>query len=120
MEEPTPSEAEAVDPMTFTWTLEDKGEDPETLSPLTRVTLSVGGTVHDVGTYAGSCSEIEESAWELLPGERSGVICWWAGGGQEIGVFEEEGKLVVKVGVLEEGTAETSGTRGNFETLLEL
>ena len=34
--------------------------------------------------------------------------------------FEENGKLVVKQGVLEEGDAETNGVRGNFTTVLAL
>ena len=69
-----------------------------------------------VGSYNGSCHTIEGTNWQLLPGESSGVICWYAGGGDEIGVFGHE----VRAGVLDEGSAEVPGTRGGFKTLFTL
>jgi len=104
---------------TYDWEFKDLGED-STGMPTTEVTLTSNGTIYRLGTYSGSCSVIEGSSWSLQEGEKSGVICWWAGGGYELGVFEENGTLVVKKGQLDEGNAETPGFRGNFQTLVEL
>jgi len=43
-----------------------------------------------------------------------------AGGGTEAGVFEENGKMLIKIGSIEEGDGETPGSRGNFKTLKEM
>ncbi len=101
------------------WEISEVGED-ETGAPLSEVSVTYAGETHAFGTQQGSCFEIAASAWELTPGEISGVICWWAGGGVEFGVFVEEGALVVKQGMLDEGTAEEEGMRGSFKTLLLL
>lgn len=103
----------------FEWTFEQKGEDA-TGVPSTAVTLWRGDAIYAAGTYAGTCSVIEESAWKLYEGELSGVICWFAGGGNEIGVFQENDSYVVKVGELDEGSAEEPGFRGHFQTLFAL
>lgn len=84
------------------------------------VSITYKGEKRVVGTYPGSCSIVEDSSWPLLENELTGVICWFAGGGSEVGVFYEDGKRVVKVGALEEGTAETEGFRGDFETAFAL
>lgn len=104
------------------WSFEELKPENEADAPRTAVMLLEGEAdrKHNVGTYDGSCSVIEASAWTLLENEKTGVICWWAGGGKEIGVFEEDGKLVVKVGELEEGNEEVDGFRGNFELLFPL
>ncbi len=104
----------------YKWTFEEKGQEKGTGAPLTEVSLSYGGSTKVIGTYQGSCSVIDNKAWTLLSGEKSGVICWFAGGGSEIGVFEEGGKLVVKEGFVEEGDAETSGSRGGFKSVFSL
>ncbi|MBI2613087.1 hypothetical protein HYW59_04790 [Candidatus Kaiserbacteria bacterium] len=88
--------------------------------PRTGVVLEAAGKTYVVGEFDGSCFVIEESEWELVEGEKSGVICWWAGGGSEVGIFEESGKIAVKVGQLDEGTAEGGGIRGNFQLLFEI
>lgn len=105
---------------TYEWQFSEVGTDENTGAPRTSVTLLSGGKVYSAGTYEGSCSEIEKSSWELQSGEKTGVICWFAGGSSEIGVFEEGGKTVVKMGELSEGDAETPGFRGNFQTIFEL
>lgn len=105
--------------MAPTWHLEEEGED-ETGAPLTHVAVTYAGEEHDLGIQQGSCTEIAGSSWVLLPGEVSGVICWWAGGGVEFGVFEEGDGLVVKKGMLDEGNAEEAGVRGSFISLLSL
>jgi hypothetical protein len=101
------------------WEFIDAGEDA-TGAPQTTVALSHRGQVFNLGTQQGACSEIKDSSWELADGELSGVICWWAGGGIEFGLFMEDGRYVIKQGVLEEGTAEGGGLRGDFKTILSL
>ena len=105
---------------TLEWVTEDAGTDESIAAPFTKVSLKVAGVEREIGTYLGSCFEIAGSSWTLAENEKTGVICWFAGGGKEIGVFEEEGKLVVKTGDVEEGTAEGSGFRGNYQTLFEI
>lgn len=104
----------------FIWTFADAGTGEENFAPMTKVTLSTADKkqTFDLGTHVGSCSEIKGSSWTLLENETTGAICWWAGGGTELGVFMENGRLVVKSGELDEGSAETAGFRGNFKTLL--
>jgi hypothetical protein len=85
--------------------------------PRTKVSIVFGQEVRTIGTYSGSCSEMDT---DLLPDEESKVVCWFAGGGNEIGVFNENGVKVVKVGDLDEGSAEEAGFRGNFKTVLDL
>ncbi len=107
---------------TLAWIFSDKGTDEATGVPHTQVSLTMNDKRYDAGTYEGNCSQIASanSSWQLLAGEQSGVICWWAGGGIELGVFEENGKLLIKKGLLDEGGEQTPGLRGNFETLLPL
>lgn len=113
----------------YAWQLTEIPEDPATPGiPRTGVVLDTNGKTYLIGEFNGSCFVIEKSEWELVEHEKSGVICWWAGGGNEIGIFEENGpssgsgqaRTVVKVGQLDEGTAEGGGMRGNFEVLLEI
>jgi hypothetical protein len=106
---------------TYTWQISELEQSTTTPGmPRSRVALEANGSTHQIGEYDGTCAVIEGTAWDLLEGEKSGVICWWAGGGSEIGVFEENGTMVVKQGDLEEGSAETPGLRGNFRTILSL
>lgn len=105
----------------YEWQLTELPEHPAAPGvPRTGVTLAANGKTYPVGEFDGSCFVIEGSAWQLQENESSGVICWWAGGGSEVGVFNENGKPVVKVGQLDEGTAETEGFRGNFQTVVQL
>ncbi len=85
--------------------------------PRSKVSIVFGKEVRDLGIFDGSCSEMDT---DLLPNEESKVVCWFAGGGNEIGVFNENGVKVVKVGDLDEGSAEEAGFRGNFKTVLDL
>jgi hypothetical protein len=117
VKEPTPSE-EGFRP-SFLWEFFPAGDD-ELGTPRTSVTLSINGEVHEVGTFDGSCLVVNGSSWELVENELTGVICWFAGGGDEVGVFYEEGEYVVKQGVLEEGAEGESGMRGSYETLFVL
>jgi hypothetical protein len=90
--------------------------------PKTNVILNNGGTSYVIGTMDGTCFDITTSEWPLLAdqGEFAGAICWWAGGGKEIGVFSDGGRALIKVGDIEEGTAEEEGFRGNFQTLFAI
>lgn len=99
----------------FSWRFETD-ESGDGLAPKTQVALFDGKNAYDAGTYAGSCSEIAKE--NLLPGEISGVLCWFAGGGDEIGVFaHEDGGYDLMHGVQEEGTAESEGFRGDFKVI---
>ena len=102
---------EASSQSSYKWTFEEAELSPDRI-PATRVFIN--GKF--VGQYNGSCSEIAGSSWTLMPGETSGVICWYAGGGHEVGVFGNE----VRVGELDEGSAESPSFRGNFKTVFTL
>lgn len=115
-----PSDSSSEGPPEISWHFNDLGSDEMTYALNTEVMLEVDGKDYKLGTYTGSCFVIEESAWELLENEITGVICWWAGGGKEIGVFKENGRSVVKIGDIEESTEETGGFRGNFRSLFEI
>jgi hypothetical protein len=100
---------------TFSWRFETKNSEGG-LPPSTQVALFAGGNAYDAGTYAGSCSEI--AAANLLAGEVSGVLCWYAGGGDEIGVFRDENNNYFLLhGTQDEGTAEGGGSRGDFKQI---
>lgn len=96
----------------YQWHFTEWGTDEK---PQTRVVLVADGKSHTIGTYDGSCA-VQEG--DYLQYEKSKVVCWYAGGGHEIGVFEEPGQVVVRVGDVDEGASGTEGFRGNF-TLLE-
>lgn len=85
----------------------------------TKVTLTTGGKTYDAGTYSGSCVVIADA--ELKDAnELTGVLCYFAGAGDEVGVFEENGKIVIRAGEVMEPTGEGGPFRGNFKTLVEV
>lgn len=103
----------------FEWKLTELPETGEV--PRTAIALTYRGSIFSAGEYEGNCFVIENSDWQLLEKELSGVICWWAGGGTEIGVFDEGGEYpVAKSGDVEEGSAEVQGFRGNFKEIFRL
>ncbi len=102
------------------WDITDTGTTSPNGAPLTSVTLYASGTSHDLGTFEGSCSEINGTSWQLLQNETAGVICYFAGGGTELGIFAENNTFTLKKGDVSEGDAETPGTRGNFMTVTQL
>jgi hypothetical protein len=88
--------------------------------PQTKVTVLINGKSEFVGTYAGSCSEVGASGGVdgkgLLAGELAATQCWFAGGGDEIGVFaHEDGGYQIMVGTLEEPIEGSAGFRGDFK-----
>lgn len=69
---------------------------------------------------AQKCSEVGASGGVdgqgLLAGELSATQCWFAGGGDKIGVFaHEDGGVDIMVGTLDEGSADIAPFRGDFE-----
>lgn len=103
---------------TITWRFTDAGERDNV--PFTEVAVTVNGVEHEVGSYQGTCSEITETGGVdgkgLVAGELSAVQCWFAGGGDEIGVFAvEDGTMEVMVGALGEPIEGSEGFRGDFK-----
>ncbi len=120
---PAPSENSSIAEETrvFTWNITELGEHPSAPGiPRSGITLTSGGQTYPIGEFSGACAEIDGTSWPLYEGEKTGVICWWAGGGSEVGIFEENGTFVVKEGDLDEGNADIPGFRGNFRTILVL
>lgn len=114
----TPENLAEVERQGYGWAFVPDGEEAETGAPMTKVALTVNNVRRELGRFQGTCSRREDA--DLLPDEKSAVLCWFAGGGTELGVFEEDGKLVVKQGVVDEGSAEEDGFRGDFRTVLAL
>lgn len=87
--------------------------------PSTHVAVILNGTTHDMGEFLGSCKELSDGGIDgkgLLAGELSAAQCYFAGGGDEIGVFaHEDGGYDLMVGELGEGDSETPFFRGNFK-----
>jgi hypothetical protein len=84
--------------------------------PYTRVMLNG----NHIGDYQGTCSEVGAEGGVdgkgLLTGEVAAAQCWYAGGGDEIGVFgNEDGGVDVMTGELQEPSGEGEGFRGNFK-----
>lgn len=112
--------AEPAEDPAYVWEFAEAGTDERSQAPLTRVTLAAGGVSYDAGLYTGMCFEMERSPLALLPDELSAAVCWFAGSGTEIGVFEENGRILVRAGVVDEGSAETPPYRGDFAPLFEV
>ncbi len=99
----------------FAWTYQTV-ENKDTGEIKTKVFLLTGTKKYDTGSYAGTCSQIKSA--NLIEGEVSAVLCWYAGFGDEIGVFKDSTGYVVKHGEVQEGTNEDKGFRGNFKEIL--
>jgi hypothetical protein len=100
------------------WKVTDTTEAMGTTTPQNEVALVVAGVAVPIGTYAGSCNLIDGDIAKLLPGEVSGVMCTKSGDGQEIGVFSEGGRLVLKQGVVHKDDSGVS--RGSFVELKKI
>lgn len=110
--------AQAEQKISIDWRFTDAGEVDNI--PYTNVTVVINGAAHEVGEFQGSCHEIDGSGGidgtGLLVGELSGVQCWFAGGGDEIGVFaHEDGGVDIMTGGLSEGVEGGAFFRGDFE-----
>lgn len=100
------------------WRFTDAGEEDNI--PYTDVMVTINDRPYSVGKFQGSCAEIGASGGVdgqgLLAGELSAAQCWFAGGGDEIGVFaHEDGGFDIMVGALEEGIEGGEAFRGDFE-----
>ncbi len=119
--ETVPTQQDAIGKHAVTWKFETVAEAKDDGTPqMTKVTVTWDGKSHDAGTYQGSCAEIDGSNGTLQDGQVSGALCWFAGAGDEIGVFAENGTFVLKHGEQQEPSGEGAGFRGNFKTLLTL
>lgn len=99
----------------YNWIVSDVGNKNRSGAPLINVSLSLNGKEYSIGAYEGSCAEIGVPEWPLLDGEKAGLACWFESAGTEIGVFEEQGRLVLKKAPLSVGVDGSSITRGTFE-----
>lgn len=110
------------DKVSVAWKIEPLGVDGPGKAEVTAI---INGQEHLVGTFPGTCAEIgsEGSAVsELLTaeGEVAGVTCYYAGSGDEIGIFKTDTGLSIRTGEIAEPTAESPEFRGNFTTKLDL
>lgn len=111
----TPDATDSKTSITWRFTEADEVE----AVPYTNVAVVINGTSYEAGKFAGSCQEIDASGGVdskgLLAGELSGAQCWFAGSGDEIGVFaHEDGGFDMMVGELGEGEQGSPLFRGNF------
>lgn len=108
----------------FTWRFVEEGEGSYG-DPKVRVFVSKDGIETEVGVYQGFCSELkggpqfEGDPYALVEGQLAGVLCWWAGAGDEIGVFKEGNSYVIKTGVQGEGDGEHPHIRSGYTTTLK-
>jgi hypothetical protein len=108
----------------ITWTITPT-EDDQYGTPHAEVSVTVEGKSYVIGTFAGQCKDIAASGSidgkGLVAGELSAVECYWAGSGDEIGVFaHEDGGYQILVGEIGEPTAETPAFRGNFKVKVDI
>ncbi len=94
-------------------------------TPHTEVTSVVNGKQYVVGTFAGTCKEIDATGGAdgkgLLAGELSAVQCMWGDDGSEIGVFaHEDGGYQIMAGTLSTGEGKYPFSRGNFKVKADI
>jgi hypothetical protein len=96
------------------WSFDEVKENASGL-PQIKVTVKVHGEKYDAGTYSGLC--IERGKEELLEGQISGVLCYTAGFGDEVGIFKDGRDYTLQVGEVQEPSAEGPEFRGNFRVV---
>ncbi len=99
-----------------TWAIRPITEGSETDPPTTEVFAYTSAGRESMGVQSGVCTSIEDSPWDLLENEVSGVVCLWNGAGVEFGAFREGDGYAIKRGTVQEET----GLRENFETISEI
>jgi|SRR3989344_5110100 len=115
--------SQRIDPIVgqqFGWGFIDLGVSTSTQAPTTNVELKIAGIEVPVGTYTGTCFILDGVRWKLLPGELTGAVCDWQNAGKEIGIFDENGALVLKEGVVAEGPTGEPISREGFVPLKKL
>lgn len=83
--------------------------------PIVSVKVQINGVGYDLGTAEGTCNGPQ--SFPLLKDQLGSYICWWAGGGTEFGLFRSGDNLVIRRGVIEEGSEEHEGYRGDFKDI---
>jgi hypothetical protein len=103
-----------------TWVFKVNGTDSTTGAPITKVTATIAGKNYDAGTYKASCSVVDVKNLSRIEyiNAVSGILCWWAGFGDEVAVFNENQHLVIKHREVQEGSAESVGVVTSFKTIL--
>ena len=99
------------------WNFRESVESDGLNPPETEVELQIKDKKYPAGAYEGSCSTQNV---DLLLNQISGAMCWWAGGGVELGVFVEDKKTVLKRRPVDEGSAEYPSFVSSFEKFLEI
>jgi hypothetical protein len=99
------------------WSYETDESEIDTTGPENTVSVTIKGKKFRVGKYLGVCSERPADQREV--NEVSGIRCWWAGAGDDIGVFNMNGAMIQHRQV-EEGTAEEGGFIGEFKVIYSL
>jgi hypothetical protein len=100
----------------FQWTLVPSSARPTKPWPSHQhVNLKIADVSMPLGIYAGDCVIVDGKNQALLEGELSGVVCHAGDAGTELGIFRENGQLVLK-----KGDIATGSTRGsNFVPIVK-
>ena len=98
----------------FSWVVEDLPSDG--YIPRHSVTLSIGGKTYPAGESVG-CNTSTQA--ELFPGQVARLVCWFAGGGDEFVVNQEEGVyMLARRWIQESGGPEVNAeTEGSWEII---
>jgi hypothetical protein len=104
--------------VSIVWRFTDGGN--VEMAEFTNVAVLINGVEYPVGKFGGNCAEVGASGGidgkGLLTGELSAAQCWFAGGGDEIGIFaHEDGGVDIMVGDLSEGEEGAGMFRGDFK-----
>lgn len=108
----------------FVWRIEPAPTYEETM-PRQNLSLTYKEQTYMFGEKI-SCNESGTGDWEtnvdknLTNKSTSSVTCYFAGGGDKFAVFKEDGKVVLKRLILEEGSPEVDVPEFQYETILVL
>jgi hypothetical protein len=115
--QPTEQSAAAED-VTLEWVFTPDAESTEEM-PMTRASLVLSGPVNtriEVGSYSGNGAKAADTSWSAPEGSLATAIFWWAGGGDELSIFQTESdRLVIRHRTIDE----VSGY-GEFEDKMTL
>ena len=89
----------------FIWHITPGQPLPDKIGPRTNVTLQIADATLPVGNYPGNCQLIDTKTTPLLTNELSGVICRSGDTGTEVGIFTQNGELILKQGTIAGATA---------------
>ena len=123
-EEITSGKVRGIDDVTaitssdIAWNFEHKGTDEATGVPSTMVSVTIKQNTYPLGVYQGSCSLQDAATFEQ--NKLSGILCWFAGAGDEFGVYRENNRLVIKHREVGEGDPEGGQVSTEFKTILTI